>query len=581
MQSGMMVDDEADPLEGIRLAAGAADKAMLERRPLDAIAHYEAALRLPEAASLDVRPVLLGNLGHALLAAGCQRQALAVFQQTVALTPSSSLAQRNLGDAQAALGQLENAARAYAASIALDPHSKDWLALTRLGNTLMALGRRDLAIPHYRNAAALRPNDPGVLRNLGNALLGASQLEEAEQVLTAALNLAPNSPEALNSFGSLSLRLHRLDAAETAFTRALELDPHSVETLTNLGTLEMRHRRSDTAAEYYLRALELQPQSAAVHYNLGLCCLQQGDYNRGWSELEWRSAVVDGGIRRQQLAQPQWRGKPLNGATILLHAEQGFGDTIQFARYIPLVAGHGSKVILQVQPELVRLLRHNLKGIEVVGVGDPLPEFHWQCSLMSLPLAFKTRLETIPSPGGYLSANPADVARMFAAWPRDRSKLRVGLTWSGSPGNRNNALRSIPLDTLLEACKPSAAHVDLFSLQQGKAGEISPASPIQDACRTCKDFADTAALIETLDLVIAVDTAVAHLAGAMGKPVWVLLSDVSDWRWLDDRDDSPWYASARLFRQRIPGDWPELSQRLSSALKVWVAKSFRDQSRSR
>jgi len=550
----------------VQSAFDAAATAILDRRPLDAIGYYEAALRLPEAASAAVRAVLLGNLGLALLEAGRPREASAAIQQALVLDPDSSLAHRNLGDAYGAFGDLAGAARAYERSIALNP--EDWVALTRLGNVLMTLGRRDLAIPRYREAARLSPCNAGVLQNLGNALLGANALVEAEQVLTAALQLAPDSPEVQNSFGSLSLRLHRLEASEAALGRALQLNPNSVETLNNLGTLEMRRRRSDRAADYYLRALAMQPESAGTHYNLGLCCLQRGDYSRGWFEMEWRGAVVDGGLRRQQFSQPQWRGEPLDGATLLLHAEQGFGDTIQFARYVSL-AGERGKTIVQVQPELVRLMRQNLNHQEVVGVGDELPEFHWQCPLMSLPLAFWTVLDTIPRSAGYLSAAPDDVARMGAEWPRHPSKRRVGLVWSGSPGNRNNALRSIPLQTLMGACDEFAVDLEFFSLQQGKAGELPAGSIVQDACRSCNDFADTAALIETLNLVISVDTAVAHLAGALGKDVWVLLSDISDWRWLEDREDSPWYASARLFRQRKAGDWGELCERLKEALAGW------------
>jgi tetratricopeptide (TPR) repeat protein len=566
MQDGRMGGEGNNLLTTVLSASEAAATAMLEKRPLEAIGYYEAALRMPEAASDDVRAVLLGNLGVALLLAGQPGEACAVLRQAIELDPGSFLANRSLGDAYGALGDLKEAARAYERSIVLNP--ADWVALTRLGNVLMKLGRRDLAIPRYREAARLNAGNAGLLRNLGNALVTANALVEAEQVLTAALKLAPDSPEVLNSFGGLSLRLHRLAAAEAALGRAIELNPQSVETLNNLGTLEMRRRRFDRAAELYLRALAIQPESAASHYNLGLCCLQRGDYSRGWSEMEWRGSVVDGGLRRQKFAQPQWRGEPFDGATILLHAEQGFGDTIQFARYVSLTGERG-KTILQVQPELARLMRQNLGSLEVLSVGDELPEFEWQCSLMSLPLAFGTTLETIPSAKGYLRADAEDVARMWAKWPRHPSKRRVGLVWSGNPGNRNDALRSIPLQTLMVVCEGFAGEVEFFSLQKGKAGELPAGSSLHDACRSCKDFADTAALIETLDLVIAVDTAVAHLAGALGKEVWVLLSDLSDWRWLEDREDSPWYGSARIFRQRVAGDWEELCERLTQALGSW------------
>jgi hypothetical protein len=207
--------------------------------------------------------------------------------------------------------------------------------------------------------------------------------------------------------------------------------------------------------------------------------------------------------------------------------------------------------------------------VEVFGVGDELPAFQRQCSLLSLPLAFETTLDTIPSSGGYLKAAPDDVARMWTEWPRHASKRRVGLVWSGSPGNRNNTLRSIPIETLIRACSEFAGGVEFFSLQKGKVGALPAGSIVQNACANCNDFADTAALIETLDLVIAVDTAVAHLAGALCKEVWVLLSTISDWRWLEDREDSPWYASARLFRQRAAGDWYELCERLTQALRRW------------
>jgi len=548
---------------------------LLVRRgdPAGAIMSYERALAL---ASSDAAPqaAILSNLGLALQRADRLDDSIAVLRRAALLTPESAEIFRNLGEAYARKGNRPEAIRAYAKS--LQCNADDASVHNNLANTLIASGRRAEAIEFYRKALALKPDDAGILRNLGNALVAANELEEAERYYIRGLERAPDSAELLNSYASLLLRQGRPDAAEALYRRSVALDPLSPEVHSNLGTLEMRRGRPAAAVPHYEHALRLKPDSAGAHYNLSLCLLMQGDYPRGWHEHEWRWGFRDLGMRQRHFSQPLWRGEPLHGARILLEAEQGFGDTLQFVRYVPLVAARGGEVILQVQPALRRLME-NLPGVsQLLAVGDPLPSFAWQCPLMSLPRAFATTVETIPNSPAYLSAPAADRSRMQAKWARQGKPgkpLRVGLTWAGNPRTRTDLTRSMPLQTLIDGLRQSLGprDVELFSLQQGVAADQISQLPegwsIHDACRSCADFAETAALVETLNLVIAVDTAVAHLAGALGKTVWVLVAYASDWRWMMEREDSPWYPTARIFRQTAMGDWPGVAERVGQELK--------------
>jgi len=306
---------------------------------------------------------------------------------------------------------------------------------------------------------------------------------------------------------------------------------------------------------HYERAVELDPTSAGGHYNLGLARLRQGRFAEGWREHEWRWDFRELRLRRRRFTPPQWRGEALHGETILLHAEQGLGDTLQFVRYAPLVAERGGRVVLEAQAPLARLLR-NLPGIsQTIAFGEPLPEFALHCPLMSLPLVFGTSLETIPGQSAYLHADEAEAKAARRRWPGEG--LRVGIAWAGNPQQRSDDQRSMPLRALL----PLAAvkGISWFSLQKGPAVEqmrgLGAQFPLVDASSASRDLAETAALMATLDLAISVDTSIAHLAGAMGIRLWLVLPRLADWRWMDEREDSPWYPTARLFRQQISGDW--------------------------
>jgi len=267
---------------------------------------------------------------------------------------------------------------------------------------------------------------------------------------------------------------------------------------------------------------------------------------------------------QRNFRQPQWQGEPFAGMTLLLHAEQGFGDTIQFIRYAPMIAALGGHVAVLVQRPLARLLANFRSIAQIVPDGDPLPPFELHCPLMSLPLLFDTAVETIPRAFPYLQISKEAVASAWQRWPGDG--LRVGIAWAGNPSLRTDKLRSMPLSALLPIT--AIAGVRLFSLQKGPAAAELHATPgIADAASTFDDFEDTGAMISTLDLVLSVDTSVAHLAGALAIPVWVLLPKHSDWRWLEDRDDSPWYPTARLFRQRTQGGWDEVVERVRDALQ--------------
>ena len=311
-------------------------------------------------------------------------------------------------------------------------------------------------------------------------------------------------------------------------------------------------KRLDEAQACFERALKIKPDYAEAHCNWALCRILVGDFDHGWKSNEWRWETAHLRKEKRNFVQPLWLGSnEITGKTILLHSEQGFGDTIQFCRYVPLVAERAARVILEV-PESLRELMETLTGsAQIVPKGEPLPQFDLHCPLMSLPLAFKTRLESIPCATPYLGALPSAV-KSWNARLGQRRRSRVGLVWSGRPEHKNDHNRSLKLSTLLPLLDCDVTFISLQrEVRPGDAATLKGLDIVHFGGEL-KNFSDTAAIISNLDVVISVDTSVAHLAGALGTPVWILLPFVPDWRWLLDREDSPWYPTARLFRQNNP-----------------------------
>jgi Glycosyltransferase family 9 (heptosyltransferase) len=325
----------------------------------------------------------------------------------------------------------------------------------------------------------------------------------------------------------------------------------------------------DEAMACFERALALESEYADAHLAKGIHLLLRGAYSLGWGSYEWRWRMPSFTSVQRNFTQPQWYGEPLNGRSILLHGEQGFGDCIQFLRYVPMVQAAGGVVILEIQGRLMRICELLAGVTELIAYGQPLPEADLHCPLLSLPLAFGTELESVPAAVPYLSVpQEARERAEFMGWPAEG--LRVGLVWAGSPEHQQDEFRSFAFDLFAPLLAVGGVH--FYSLQMGEAAEqaVAAGSRVIDLASRTRDMADTAAQIAQLDLVIAVDTAVVHMAGALGKPVWVLLSDRADWRWLVGREDSPWYPTARLFRQRAVGDWPEVIARVGAELAVLV-----------
>jgi tetratricopeptide (TPR) repeat protein len=438
---------------------------------------------------------------------------------------------------------------------------------TDLGLVLQMRGRLEEAVGCYGRAIELKPESAAAHSNRGVALDHLGRLAEAEASLERAIELRPETAEAHANLGNLRQKLGRLADAEACQRRALAIQPGYAEAWSNLGSVLDLLGRPAEAFQALDRAVELKPEFAVAQVGLATQRLLMGDFAGGWPEFEARHRL--GAARR--FRQPQWHGEPLDGARILLHAEQGLGDTIQFLRYVPMVQAAGSEVVLEVQPEL-RRLADELMGTPPAANGA-ISESAWHCPLMSLPLAFGTRLgaglESIPARVPYLFV-PQDAEDKTAAlaWPAEG--LRVGLAWAGNPAHPKDRFRSIPLrqlEPLLEL-----RGVRFYSLQAGEAGGQAAGLGITDLRPWIGDMADTAALVAQLDLVIAADTSVAHLAGALGKPVWVLLPSAPDWRWLLEREDSPWYPTMRLFRQPALGDWASVVERVRAELESLLAQ---------
>jgi len=452
-------------------------------------------------------------------------------------------------------------------SQALQINSSSADAMSNLGLALQAAGRHDEAISSYRNALRLAPHHPEILYNLGNACLELGRIDEALSNYDGVLASEPRHAGALVNRGNALVRLNRPVEAIASYDKALTAMPGHPQILTNRGHALRRLDRPAEALRDFEAALSAAPEFPEAHFEAAMTRLTLGDFDAGWKAYEWRWKTGAFARHRRQPQSPLWLGdQPVAGKTILLHAEQGFGDTIQFIRYAPLLAGRGANVICEVQPELQPLLSQ-FEGITVIACGEPLPAFDLHCPLLSLPFAFGTRAETIPASIPYLAAPAARLAYWRDRLPQARP--RAGFVWSGQPSHNNDSNRSIELSRLAGLFEDPL--VSCFSLQS----DLRTADG--DALRSLpnlvhlggglRDFADTAAIISLLDVVISVDTAVAHLTGALGKPVVILLPYAADFRWMRNRDDTPWYPTAKLFRQPAFGDWDSVIVRVREQLR--------------
>jgi len=547
---------------------------------LEAIEAYDCAI----IAKPDYAEALC-NRGVALAALGRNDEALASYDRALALAPDFSEAMSNRGNVLKALGRLNDALESYDRALIARPD--DAQALFNRGVVLHDLKLFEQALASYDRVLAARRDHADALSNRGDALRELGLLEDAVASYDRALGVRPDSAEVLSDRANVLKTLRRFDDALANYDDALRLSPdcsslpsnravtfqaldradealascdralashaYSIEALNNRASVLQELSLFEEALATYDRAITLAPNCAEARMNRALLLLLIGDFAAGWPAYEWRRKLPSWVDR--SFAQPEWSGDDIAGKRLLLYAEQGFGDTIQFARYTALAAMCGADVILEVQPCLKPLLK-GLFGAEVVANGrDRLPPFDLHCPLMSLPRLFGNTPATIQGGGPYIVA-PAD---QIAAWePRlPTGGLRVGLAWSGHPKNARDHERSIPFARLAPLIAVSG--ICFVSLQKdvraADADDFHQCSAVIDLGPALRDFADTAAAIAQLDLVITVDTAVAHLAGAMGKPVWVLLPRVPDFRWLLDRATSPWYPSARLFRKSQLDSW--------------------------
>jgi tetratricopeptide (TPR) repeat protein len=560
-----------------------------------ALASYDHAIALDAdlADAHSNRGVVLGELQRL-------EEALASLDRAVALRPSFAAAYFNRANVLRALHRADAALDAYDRAIAIDPKYAE--AHFNRGSLLLSAGRHHEALESFDVAISFRSNYAEARLNHGIALKALGRTQDALASLESAIAVDGRCAEAFSNRGVLQRELGQYAASLASFEQAIAIKPLYAEAHCNRGNtltalnrfdealacydraIELRHaypeahssrgvalvetRRVDAAIASFDTAIELRPDYAEAYFNRAMASLMLGQFDTGWMDYEWRRKRPDVAWdpASTSFEEPAWRGdEPLFGRTILLWCEQGLGDTLQFCRYAPLLANWGATVILQAPPPLVDLLA-SLPQVRVVKFGDPLPRFDCQCPLMSLPLAFKTTLQTIPSPRGYLQSDPARVAQLRATLAKS-DRPRIGLVWSGSRSHRNDRNRSIAVSLLLHFLPSGLQYISLqMDMRDIDRAVLDQRPDITDCADEIHDFRDTAALCESLDLLISVDTSVAHLSAAIGKETWVLLPFSPDWRWLLDRPDSPWYEALRLYRQDAIGDWTATLARLRQDL---------------
>jgi tetratricopeptide (TPR) repeat protein len=527
--------------------------------------------------AVDVRHAdALYVLGMAALKTDRYTLSERMIRRAIAVNNNQPFYHSNLGNALQAQGKLDEAIACHQQALIIDPHHVE--ARFNLGNLYATQKKHDEAVACFKQALAEKPDYPDAWCNLGNALKALKKLDQAVDSYRHAVALRPDLADLWCNLGDALHQQTKIDEAVACFERTLALKPDHAKACNCLGNAYFDQGKLAESIAHCTRAVVLKPDFYDAHMNVSLLQLLQGDYQAGWRNYEVRWKVYP----KRSVDQPLWQGAAapegpssrqadIRGRRILLHTEQGLGDAIQFLRYVPMVQAAGGTVILDVPPALRRIasLMPNLAAL--VCTGDPLPPFDCHCPLMSLPQAFATTLETIPARVPYLTV-PDDALKTASALQWPAKGLRVGLVWAGNPSHPKDRARSIPLPLLEPLFGIESAH--MFSLQLGPAAaQLAAAMPqITDLAPAIHDMADTAALMANMDLVISVDTAPVHLAGALGKPTWLLIPYSPDWRWLLDREDSPWYPTMRLFRQPAPGDWQSVVDALELALNLKLAQ---------
>jgi tetratricopeptide (TPR) repeat protein len=548
---------------------------------LEKAQHLHQQGRLQEAEAL-YREVLQREPSHpeALLFLGLIRhqqgrgeEALGLMQRALAGNPGQPHYHCNLALVLTGLGQAEAAMQAYREALRLKADYPE--AHLNLGILLKEQGRTEEAIGHYRQALEGNPALAPAYNALGNALRERGEAEAAVAAFRQALELNPRAAVTHYNLAGGLKDLGKIEDAMQHYREALRLKPGYGEAHYNLAETLKLAGRHEASIEHYRKAIEIVPESAESHFGLGGALLITGNIQEGWPLYEWRLRLPTGSMRYARV--PRWNGEPLNGKTILVWTEQGVGDSIQFIRYLALLKQHGAHVILDCVHKLQGLLEH-VAGVDRIAGQQVTVQVDYQVPLLSLPGILGTTLATIPADVPYMRPDGDSVRAWRERLAPDRN-MKIGLTWSGNPAFIKNHYRSFALATY--APLATLPRVSLYSLQKGPAATQAKSPPsglrLADYTDELEDFADTAALIMNLDLVISVDTSVAHLAGALGRPVWTLLHADPDWRWLLNREDSPWYPTMRLFRQPVLGDWDPVIRRVAAELEAVVKQRFRDQ----
>ncbi|MBT3904407.1 MAG: glycosyltransferase family protein [Rhodospirillaceae bacterium] len=509
--------------------------------------------------------VSLHHLGVIALQSGKSEDAVDYIRKAVRAQPIYPFAHNNLGNALRNVGRLEDAEKSYNTAISQKPD----YAEAHYNRAIIKEDRADpeAAMAGYKQAIELKPDYTDAHVKIGVLLIAQNKYEEALACFALVLAEDPGQPAALNNQGNVFEELGRLEEALASYDLALKRNPNNADVLANKGNVLKDLRRIDEALEVYDRAVAAAPESAKALYNRGLSRLMTGRLAEGWLDYQWRWQNDTLSMSRPVDDKPVWDGRDLNGKTILLYPEQGKGDAVQFARYIALIAERGGRAVLWSSGAVLRLLSSVPGAATVCETLEEAGDYDCHASLMDLPGLFETTLETIPKTVPYISVDK-DLIETWSERLGHKKDFRVGLVWAGNPEHKNDHNRSIDLELFRPLAK--IKNISLYSLQVGRAEDVVGVlgEGVTELKTHLTDFAETAAAIECLDLVISVDTAVAHVAGALGKPVWVLLPHVPDWRWLLDRDDSPWYPTLRLFRQGQPGDWAGVVENVMNELRL-------------